>query len=633
MTLYFTVLGPIGVSDRGQPVRIDRPRRRATLAYLLLNANQVVSIDQMTTAIWGADPPSTARAQIQSEISALRRVLPSTAGATGQIGTRPGGYRFDVAHDQLDLTTYMTLAGQARADADRHRLEEAATVMRKALALWHGPVLAGAVGGFVERSREYLEQVRLADMEWLFEIELSLGRHRGLIAELSQQVAQLPLRERLRSQLMIALYRDGRQSEALHVARQGREILLGEHGLDPAPLLRELELAVLRQDPTLDLAATSASAGPGGTVSVPAPATATPADRPSPAQLPAASPIFAGRQAELVSLAERLRGDDQPGQGAAARIVVLHGMPGVGTSALGLQAAHAAADAYPDGQLCVDCSATGHGPGAVLAGFLRALGIAAAAIPEAVSERSALFRSATAHRRMLILLDGVSSVDQVQPLIPAAAGCTVLITTRHLLDLPGAYRQLVAPLTEADGLAVLTGYLGAARVAAEPDAAQRLLRVCGCLPLALRLASSRLHSGRSIADLVTLLRDPTHRLDELSAGEVSVRATLESSYRTLSEPAKLVLRRVAALPTPSIPDWAPAVCTGLAPRVAVRATDELVGCHLLTPVPRHRPGPRHYTLHELVRCYASSIVVADDDPEPPVPVGPGGLGGLGGRGG
>ncbi|WP_405097441.1 BTAD domain-containing putative transcriptional regulator [Micromonospora sp. NBC_01412] len=270
MSLSFTLLGPVGVTAQGAPVNVDRPRRRAVLAYLLLHANQVVSVDQLAAAIWGGSPPSTARAQIQSEIWALRRSIQQADNASEPIVTQPGGYLLALATNQLDLARYTTLTATARVEGERGLLERASKLMREALALWRGTTLSGAAADFVEPGRLHLEERRLADLEWLFGLELALGRHHALIAELTRYVAEYPLRERLRTQLMVALYRCGRQLEALRVARQGCHMLADQHGLDPGPLLRDLEVAILRQDPKLDLdegAAPDAVAAVAGTAS------------------------------------------------------------------------------------------------------------------------------------------------------------------------------------------------------------------------------------------------------------------------------------------------------------------------------------------------------------------------------
>jgi DNA-binding SARP family transcriptional activator len=253
MTLYFTVLGPIGATADGVPVQVDRPRRRGFLAYLLLNAGRAVTLDKFTTAIWGGTPPSTAKAQIQSEIWALRQIFKSAAGAE-TIATRPGGYLLELPAGQFDLGVYTEQTSLARAEADRGDGKTAAKLMREALALWKGPALSGASADFVEPTRIHLEEKRLADVEWLAELELGLGGHHELIPDLTRYVAEHPLRERLRAQLMIALYRSGRRPEAPAVAHEARKVLDEGYGLDLSPRLRDLVQADLCQDARLDVA-------------------------------------------------------------------------------------------------------------------------------------------------------------------------------------------------------------------------------------------------------------------------------------------------------------------------------------------------------------------------------------------
>ncbi|MEU9510046.1 BTAD domain-containing putative transcriptional regulator [Micromonospora sp. NPDC048170] len=613
MTLRFTVLGPVGVTVGAQPVEIHRPRRLTVLAYLLLNANQVVTVDRLIGATWGDAPPATARAQIQSDIHGLRRAIRSAGSPDEPITTQPGGYRLDLRPEQLDLNLFTDRALLARAEAERGRCAAAADLMRSALSLWRGPALSGAGGDLLEPARTRLEEHRLDEYEWLVDLELTLGRHHRLIAELTEHVTEHPLRERLRVQLMLALYRSGRQPDALRVGRRGREILADEFGLDPGPALSELETAILRQDPALNLA----EAPPAEMVTGAGderPGTPVPCD---PAQLPPAPYPFAGRADDVAHLAGRLRGAKHPGSCPAPPVLLLHGMPGVGKTALAVHVAHTAAAGHPDGHLYLDLRGSGpqpRSPRHVVAEALRGLGVDHRDIPYSLAERAALYRSLVAHRQLLVVLDDAGSVDQVQPLVPAAPTCGIVVTSRHMLDLPGAWRHRVDPLPETAALDLLAAHLDVGRVDAELGAARAVVRACGGHPLALRIAAARVRSGTWLADLADLLGNPRHLLDELAVDGISVRDGLTAVHRSLSPTATRVLSAVVRLPTPSVPDWVPLTCAGLGTREAVRALDELVRRHLLILAHRGVPGPNHYLVHPLVAAFIATDVGGGDTP-------------------
>ncbi|MEV0135937.1 BTAD domain-containing putative transcriptional regulator [Dactylosporangium sp. NPDC050688] len=607
MPLRCTVLGPVGITVGGRSVEINRPRWLTVLAYLLLNANQVVTMERLIDATWGPAPPATARAQIQSDIHALRRAVRAACPTVEPITTLPGGYRLDVRPEELDLSLFTDRVALARAEAGRGRQAAAADLMREALALWRGPALSGAGGDVLEPARVRLEELRVDEYEWLVDLELALGRHHRLIAELTEHVTRHPLRERPRVQLMLALYRSGRQPDALRVAREGRRLLAEEHGLDPGPALTEMETAILRQDPALSLA----HEAPGEAAAPADDGSAGPRMPHGPAQLPPAPVPFAGRAGEVALLVDGLSGTTRLDGCPAPPVLLLHGMPGVGKTALAVHVAYAAAAGHPDGHLYLDLRGSAPQPCRpehAVAQALRGLGVDPRDIPATLAERAALFRSLLARRRLLVVLDDAGSVDQVQPLVPAAPGCGVVVTSRHLLDLPGALRHRVDPLPPAAALEVLAAHLDAGQAAAEPDAARAVVRACGGHPLALRVAAARVRSGTWLADLADLLGCPRHLLDELAVGGVSVREGLAAAYASLSPAAAQVLDTVAGLPTPTAPDWVPVTCSGLAPREAVRALDELVRCHLLTVVPQATPGPNRYRVHRLV---AALVLGAD----------------------
>ena len=254
--VQFALLGPLEASRDGTPIRLGGPRQRATLAILLLNANRVVSVDRLADDLYRGEPPVTAVTQVQRQVSELRKVLGSTA-----IETRAPGYVLHVSPDQLDLGRFERLAEDGGLALDRGEAERAAGMLRDALALWRGSPLADlAYEPFAQTSIARLDEIRLATVEQRIDADLQLGRHAALVAELEMLVAEDPAREGFRAQLMLALYRSGRQPEALEVYRQGREELVSRFGIEPAPALRDLEQAILRQDPTLGAAPRATSA-------------------------------------------------------------------------------------------------------------------------------------------------------------------------------------------------------------------------------------------------------------------------------------------------------------------------------------------------------------------------------------
>jgi DNA-binding SARP family transcriptional activator len=260
--LEFRVLGPLEVVSDDGPIQLGGPKQRATLAILLLNANRVVSVERLADDLYAGETPVTAVNQVQRQISALRKVL----GSSSAIETRSPGYVIRLDPDQFDLGRFERLTRDAAAAVNEGETERAAELLRQALDLWQGVPLADMTHeAFARGAIERLEEIRLAALEQRIEAELALGRHREVVGELEQLVLEHPLRESFRAQLMVALYRSGRQPEALDVCRKGRRMLVEEFGLEPTAALRDLERAILRQDPSLDLQrATSRVAHAGG---------------------------------------------------------------------------------------------------------------------------------------------------------------------------------------------------------------------------------------------------------------------------------------------------------------------------------------------------------------------------------
>jgi len=246
--LEFRILGPLEVVDGQRPVQLGGPKQRATLALLLLAANRVVSVEQLADALYSGAPPVTAVTQVQRQVSELRKAL----GSAAAIETRSPGYVVRLSSEQLDLSRFERLMEEASSAHARGDRRSEADLLREALALWHGPPLADlAYESFAQSSIERLDEIRLVALEQRFDADLSLGRNTELVGELDQLTAEHPVRERLHGLLMLALYRSGRQAEALEVYRRARETLLHEFGIDPSPALHELEHAILNQEPSL----------------------------------------------------------------------------------------------------------------------------------------------------------------------------------------------------------------------------------------------------------------------------------------------------------------------------------------------------------------------------------------------
>ncbi|MFI7539166.1 BTAD domain-containing putative transcriptional regulator [Streptosporangium sp. NPDC049376] len=574
---------------------------------MLLQANHIVSTEHLIDAVWGEDPPPSARGQVQICISALRRLL-ALIPAKGEIIRRSPGYCLQISLEDLDSYRFETMVREADHLAQVDAAEAAAT-LRQALSLWRGPALGGAVSRLLEGKALRLDEARQAALECCIDIELSLGRHRELVGELTDLVEHTPLRERLRGQLMLALHRSGRQADALEVYRMGRALLVGELGLEPGEKLQRLEAAILQGDDSLLLADAGREA-----------VTLTP-DQPAPSlripphQLPADIQDFTGHD-DLVDAAEeflRVSGN------TATPVVVITGKAGAGKSCLAVHVAHRLAKVFPEGQLYRDMrgSQQQNAPVAdVLGTFLRSLGIHGPAVPGSVEERIAMYRSLLADKRMLVVLEDVVSETQVMPLLPGSGGCAVIITSRaRLTGLPGALQLEVDVMEEASSLALIAKVIGADRVAAEPNAASALTHMTGGLPLALRIVAARLAARPhwSLASMVRRLTDERYRLDELAHGEMVVRKSLSLTYDGMGETARRLLDLLGLAEGETIPYWfAAAVLDGETYR-AMDRLEELVDARLLDVAGIDGGGYPRYKFHGLIRAFSRERLDEHED--------------------
>ncbi|MET8623632.1 BTAD domain-containing putative transcriptional regulator [Kitasatospora sp. NPDC004669] len=476
MRLEFRVLGPLSAQCDGREIELGRPQQRAVLAALLLARGQLVPTDRLVEGLWGEDDtrwPKDPVGQIGTHVHRLRRAL----GASELLVAAAGGYRLAVPREAVDLFRYE--ASVAEAVALRHQKpSRARELLVAALGAWEGSrALDGVPGAFAERARERLAAGRFAALKALLDLDLTLGRHADAVEPLAALAASHPQDEEVHRLQLLALHRCGRTAEALAAYEALRERLDRELGLEPAAAVVELADRIRRGQPTVSLRRL-----------------------PRPCQLPSDIPDLVGR-AGLARQAERaLRA--AAGSPVVSPVVGLSGPAGSGTSALAVHVAHAAQDAFPDGQLY----ASGGEPGAVLAAFLRALGERPAG-EAPVGELTERYRTALAGRRVLVVLDGAADPT---PLLPATPGCAVVVTGADPGTLPGeAVRLTVGPLEPHDAHELLARIVGVERISREPDAAADLAGLCGYLPVLLRTAATRLAARPwwSVADLVRWLTE------------------------------------------------------------------------------------------------------------------------------
>ncbi|MEW9531666.1 BTAD domain-containing putative transcriptional regulator [Microbispora sp. NPDC049125] len=619
--LRFAVLGPVVAWRGGRELDLGTPLQRSILAILLLREGRAVTPTEMIDGVWGEDAPPRALGALRTYVSRLRTVLePDRSPRTRpELLTSVGrGYALRLETDRFDLGVFERECAAADAARKAGRAEEAARNLRAALALWAGEPLGGAVGPYADHQRDRLVERRIGTVEALMELDLELGRHAEVISELIALAAEHPLRERLRAQLMLAYYRCGRQAEALSVFTETRQALVEELGIEPGAELTRLHRRILAADPELAPGRPPepvrlAASEPEAAAADASPETVEPSiEMPRPAQLPAAAGDFTGRAGLVHRLLALLSGE---GAGGGMPIAAMSGIGGVGKTTLAVHVAHLAGDLFPGGQLYADLRGYGAeptSPETALVAFLRALGIPVDVIPDGLAERSALFRSLLADRRMLVLLDNARDAEQVEHLLPGTSGCAAIITGRgKLADLPSA-RLIDLDVMEPDeALALMAAVAGQERVASERAAAMDVVAACGFLPLAVRIVASRLASRPSwtVASLVPRLADERRRLDEMKIGNLAVSATFALGYGQL-EPGQARAFRLLSLPAGSdISVLAAAAVLDLPPFEAEEVLESLVDASLL-----EAPAPGRYRFHDLLKLFARRQAEEADEP-------------------
>ncbi|HEY1618899.1 MAG TPA: BTAD domain-containing putative transcriptional regulator [Streptosporangiaceae bacterium] len=603
--LEFCLLGPMAVRRDGVVVPVPRGSQRTVLAALLLGAGRVVPTGELAEALWGAAPVASAPVTMRNYVKRLRRAL----GDPGQsvIVTQPPGYLIRGA--DLDVTRFEALLAGAGTAARGGAWAAAARQAEAALALCRGEPLADVPSdALVLREVPRLAELRVQAAELGLEARLRLGQQAGVITELAALAAAHPLREHVHALLMLALYRDGRQADALAAYRRARRLLVTEIGAEPGAELTGLHQRILAADPAL------AGPAPGSRPAGPRVAAAFPAPR----QLPGPVRQFTGRTAELAFLTGLL--DTGLAQAPSAVVIsAIAGTAGLGKTALAVRWAHQVTDRFPDGQLHVNLRGFDAGepvpPAEALAGFLRALGVAGPDIPPGTEERAARYRSLLDGRRMLVLLDNAGTAEQVRPLLPGSPSCVTVVTSRAALSglvaRDGARRLDLSLPTPAQAAELLAALIGE-RASGDPAATAALAARCARLPLALRLAAelAAARPGVPLAAIAGELASEQRPLDLLDGdgdAGTAVRAVFSWSLRHLDDGTARAFRLAGLHPGGEFDCHAVAALTGTAGGQARRMLDRLAACSLV-----HRLGPDRYGMHDLLRAYAAELAAERD---------------------
>ena len=654
------VLGPVMAWEGDQELRLGQPRQQAVLGILAMRANRVISRSELVNAVWGHEPPPSAEGGIYTYIAGLRRIVEPGRSARGQgriLVSTGAGYVLHLVPGQPDAVAFEQHLGRARQLRKGGDPAGAVTSLDAALGLWRGVAFAAVPGPFAETERARLAELRSLAAEERADVLLALGRHEEVVPDLTGMVADQPLRERMRGLLMIALYRSGRQADALRVYQDAKRVLAEELGIDPGLDLTRIHQQITSLDPALNLAVagggngagrtdgtsgtangdgadgTALAPGSGGTGVVPtqrqgghrgpggqAAAGAGQPGTPLPAQLPLDPQGFSGRQDELRAMQAILPPARRPRAGDSLGVIVISGTAGAGKTALAVHFGRQVAKRFPDGQLYVNLRGLDPGPPpmepAEALGFLLAgLGVPPHRFNIVAEERAAMYRSLVDGKRILVVLDNATSAAQVRPLLPGSPGCLVVVTSRNelagLVAAEGAALITLDVLSHAEAREMLARRLGRDRIAAEPEAADEIIEECARLPLALSIAVGRaaVRAKQPLAVLAAELRDAKGRLDALEAGDAAtdMRAVLSWSYNQLTEPTARMFRLLGLHPGPDISSPAAASLAGMSRVEAGAALRELAQAHM---VAEYLPG--RFTFHNLLRDYAGDLAERTD---------------------
>lgn len=587
--MEFRVLGSLDVRNAGTSIELGGYRQRAVLAALLLRANDVASIGYLAEAAWET-PPTAPESNVRTYVAGLRRRL---SAENTRLRTCAAGYQLVVHDDELDLLVFENLVERGARALDARNYSAAAAQLEHAVGLWRGQPLEGQpMGPAIHAELARLEERRLHAIELFVQAKIELGQHDDVIAELTRLVAAHPLREQFSAELMLSLYRSGRQAEALDCFARARARLVQELGIEPGPTLQRLCQNILTNNAALAVE-----------------------KRLVPTRLcylPRDVEDFTGRETETQRLLAVF--GDHPGPAVA--VATIDGMAGVGKTGLAVHSAHLLAPRFPDGTFFVDLHghSAGHDPvdpADALRDLLCVRGVPSGRIPDTLEARAALWRSELADRKVLIVLDDAISAEQIRPLLPGTTGSIALITSRHrLAELEATLAISLDVLPPEDAIALFTRVVGDDRVKDGEAFLAETVRSCGYLPLAIRIAATRLRTRMAwnVEDLLSRLRRQDGALNELAIGDRSVAAAIAHSYRRLSPDQQRLFRLLGLLPDRDFDSHSAAALTGGEVAETDRLVEQLLDRHLLQQVTVGR-----YRFHPLVRAYAAGLTTTSDD--------------------
>ncbi|MFI0899859.1 BTAD domain-containing putative transcriptional regulator [Streptomyces sp. NPDC020983] len=583
-SLEFRLLGPVSVCRGGRAVPLPGTKIHTVLAVLLLARGTLVADGRLSTALWGDTPPPTSNSQIYTYVSRLRKVL----GQPVQISRKGPGYVLDVRDAEVDLFSFERLDRMGRRALKESRYEEAGRLLGSALDCWSGHALDNVTEHLLQSERPRLEFLRAEALERRIQADLALGRHRALVPELLSLVARFPMEENLRAHLITALHRSDRQAEAVQVYGEGRRILDEQLGVVPGQQLSRAYLRILR--------------GEGGSST---------AQRRPLVVLPVRDGAVTGRTTEAARLRSLLL-RRSAGPTARLRAALVTGMPGSGKSALAAEVAYSCARAFPDGVVHADlqdAEGAARPPADVLAELLSALGETGQGPGRDLSDLVRRYRARTASSRLLVVLDDAHSDAQLTPLLPASPDTALLVTSRRrLVTVPATATVSLEPLADEDAVALLAETVGEQRIRAELPAARDLVRYCAGLPLAVRIAGTRLAARPHwpVARLAAQLADPRTRLAALSYGDLELTRSLNRALSRLSPGTAAVLPWLAAVGSGPFTARLAGEVIGL--DEPEDALEELVDACLLTSEPGGPAlGEDRYRFHPLVLLHAAAL--------------------------